>query len=492
MMPMRPDTHIHDYMSYGGGSNWTALDTWAHMFEAMRRNESTGDGREGTASGEPIDDPGEERVVVTGVVLPDGSIQLGLPYFGLPPTGEAGAGPIVEVRDAAGVVVATGETFLLGGATHDDSGTEAFVSVLPPGLHGAVLVVIGEGGEETTIPTEEVGIEFGEVTVSYREEEPSGDAPCPGDRDTEEGAVPSDSIATVCRTLAVSWDGAVGPSYLVEASLDGHAWWQIGESPEPSVELDFSLVPFEGPDWVIRVQATDGVNVHTIVSGPVDLGSQAPLALIGDPLGGDRASPQMYRATAVRTSMGGDDPHYEWTLNGEPVGEGPETFLPLLLPGLHTVGLTVSNEAGSDHTEVTVEVIVDEDRDRMDDAWELANGLDPTDPSDGALDPDGDGLPTAWEHTLRTDPNSIDSDGDDYADAIELAGGGDPLDPGSLPGYLHGAPGGSPPPRITALEAALPTGFDLSSIPAWAWVTAGLGLGAGLGTLGRARRRMRT
>lgn len=46
----------------------------------------------------------------------------------------------------------------------------------------------------------------------------------------------------------------------------------------------------------------------------------------------------------------------------------------------------------------------DNDHDAMDDAWEQANGLDPT-VDDGALDPDGDGLTNLDEYLLDTDPN---------------------------------------------------------------------------------------
>jgi hypothetical protein len=47
----------------------------------------------------------------------------------------------------------------------------------------------------------------------------------------------------------------------------------------------------------------------------------------------------------------------------------------------------------------------DADRDGMTDAWELANGLDPTDPADAAADPDNDGYTNLEESLYRTDPN---------------------------------------------------------------------------------------
>ncbi|MFH1532741.1 MAG: hypothetical protein ABIK09_18615 [Pseudomonadota bacterium] len=46
----------------------------------------------------------------------------------------------------------------------------------------------------------------------------------------------------------------------------------------------------------------------------------------------------------------------------------------------------------------------DSDGDGMDDGWEAANGLDPTDPTDADLDPDGDGRPNWKEWMFLSDP----------------------------------------------------------------------------------------
>jgi hypothetical protein len=50
-----------------------------------------------------------------------------------------------------------------------------------------------------------------------------------------------------------------------------------------------------------------------------------------------------------------------------------------------------------------------------------------------AGDPDGDGLSTAEENALGTDPNLFDTDGDGFSDGAEFAYGSNPLDPTSHP-----------------------------------------------------------
>jgi subtilisin family serine protease len=50
----------------------------------------------------------------------------------------------------------------------------------------------------------------------------------------------------------------------------------------------------------------------------------------------------------------------------------------------------------------------DDDNDQMPDAWEIANGLNPFDPSDAAADPDGDGATNLAEYLGGTDPRTAD------------------------------------------------------------------------------------
>jgi hypothetical protein len=67
------------------------------------------------------------------------------------------------------------------------------------------------------------------------------------------------------------------------------------------------------------------------------------------------------------------------------------------------------------------------------DEVETANGLNPNDPTDATLDPDGDGLTNKQELIdYSTNPQVADTDGDGVRDGLEIQTGSNPLDPQSL------------------------------------------------------------
>ena len=81
-------------------------------------------------------------------------------------------------------------------------------------------------------------------------------------------------------------------------------------------------------------------------------------------------------------------------------------------------------------------IAADADHDGMDDAWEIAHGLNPT-LNDRNGDPDADGLTSIQEYILGTDPNSADTDKDGIPDKAEAQAGLDPLHNDALLDFDH-------------------------------------------------------
>jgi len=75
----------------------------------------------------------------------------------------------------------------------------------------------------------------------------------------------------------------------------------------------------------------------------------------------------------------------------------------------------------------------DTDQDQLPDDWEVEYALNPANPDDASLDPDGDTLANLQEYNNGTDPGNIDTDFDGSGDGIEVIAGTDPLNPESHP-----------------------------------------------------------
>ena len=92
-----------------------------------------------------------------------------------------------------------------------------------------------------------------------------------------------------------------------------------------------------------------------------------------------------------------------------------------------TVYITASNDGLSGTVFLSSFATLDSDGDGMPDAYEIANGLNPYDPSDANIDSDNDGLTNLQEYLLGTNPRVADTDGDGLNDGDEVRLGTNPL-----------------------------------------------------------------
>ena len=108
---------------------------------------------------------------------------------------------------------------------------------------------------------------------------------------------------------------------------------------------------------------------------------------------------------------------YRWRKNGGtivPFGVGTSelvlTNVQLASAGTYSVIVTnAASTSGVLSGNALLTVLADTDGDHMDDAWELAHGLDPMDPKDALLDSDGDGMMNVEEYIAGTDPQDPQS-----------------------------------------------------------------------------------
>jgi Bacterial TSP3 repeat len=110
----------------------------------------------------------------------------------------------------------------------------------------------------------------------------------------------------------------------------------------------------------------------------------------------------------------------------------------------------------------------DSDCDGMPDAWEIAHGLNPYDPSDANLDPDGDGLTNLEEYRHGTDPHKADTDGDGIPDGVEVAVGLDPT-VADRPAIVVGSSTVTRPPGLVTMSSSLQSSIPCTA--AWKQVS---------------------
>lgn len=119
---------------------------------------------------------------------------------------------------------------------------------------------------------------------------------------------------------------------------------------------------------------------------------------------------QVVRLSAIATDADSQVVKVELFDNGTKLGESPSTNANLdwtaSTVGAHSLTAVATDVYGASASSAsrTIQVLPDADRDSMDDAWEIANQLDPT-RDDSMEDLDGDRIPNLFEYWRDTLPN---------------------------------------------------------------------------------------
>ncbi len=169
-----------------------------------------------------------------------------------------------------------------------------------------------------------------------------------------------------------------------------------------------------GPTYTITVTTTDPQGATGTDTYTVTIANVAPTITTNPGLAA--AEDALYTYQAQSADPGADPAN--WTLSPASLalgvtvdGNGLVSWTPTFAHvGPNAITITVDDGDGGTDTQTWTVIVgfTDDDGDGMADTWETDNGLDPTDPADAALDPDGDCLTNLQEFNLGQDPNVSD------------------------------------------------------------------------------------
>ncbi len=248
-------------------------------------------------------------------------------------------------------------------------------------------------------------------------------------RVTDDGGLTDDDSASVTVGNVAPVAAAGGPYSADEGSpvafsgsetdagvLDSHtAAWDFGDSTSGTGFAPSHAYADDGT-FTATITVTDDAGGSGSATATVSIANVAPTITSTAPTSASEGAPFAYAATM--TDPGSADTH-TWTLPFAPAGmtvdaTGGVAWTPTFADvGTTSVVLQVEDDdGGSDVQSFTLAVgFLDADNDGMADGWETDHGLDPTDPTDAAGDPDADGLTNLDEFLGGTDPNLFDGPG---------------------------------------------------------------------------------
>jgi hypothetical protein len=182
---------------------------------------------------------------------------------------------------------------------------------------------------------------------------------------------------------------------------------------------------------IVRVTVSDGFDVATSENdSPFTLEDASPVVVMLDPPDGtallehEELALRVFAFDPEGGMLDGISVSWSSDLDGS-LGNGATLVKRGLTPGLHKISVVVVDKTSHVESRIaSLEILSDRDRDGLSDDYENDNDLDPDDPSDAALDVDGDGLNYLDEAFLGTDPSWPDTDGDGMEDGEEARRGG--------------------------------------------------------------------
>lgn len=293
----------------------------------------------------------------------------------------------------------------------------------------------------------------------------------------------------ISNALTISWNASDADgdalTYVVQYSRDNGQTWEALATNTPATSITVEamhLLPGSANTAApgssrIRIIASDGFRTGSLMSGPFRVLNRAPLPSISLPSDGARfgaGETIRFRGEAFDPEDGRLDglvPAFSWTVNGVPIGSGPEAFITQgLAPGAYTAVLTATDTAAAAAIASISFVVVD--------------GLT------AAPDFDGDGTPDALDNCpVSANPLQEDADGDGFGDACDNCPSVFNYDQGDLDGdgignncdvqrlYVNAAATGANTgltwtDAFTSLEAALAASDALPSVEE-VWVAQG-------------------